>query len=124
MRGTAILLALVALFPYRALPVQSATDAREILKRTGETYRQLKSYQFEGTFSNDQRGGDARSFTEGPIILAAVRPNRYRIEFKSPFGGGSLRVSDGVTFSQYSGFGRQYSRHPVGAVDANDHPPP
>ncbi len=62
----------------------SALDAKAILKQVVETYKNLKSYHFEGRYTTEQRieafGVKDEMRREELFVAAAVKPDRSRLE--------------------------------------------
>lgn len=74
-----------------------ADDAAQILKNTEDTYRTLKSYDFEGTTTSETKVGASVSKTETSFVVAFQEPNQFRLEYDYPAAGKWERVSDGKT---------------------------
>src|SRR5579872_5273744 len=74
-----------------------ADDAAQILKNTEETYRNLKSYAFEGTTTSETKMGSTISKSETSFVVAFKQPNEFRLEYDYPSAGKWERVSDGKT---------------------------
>lgn len=91
------LMSLALLTPGRGL----CEDAIQILHKVGQTYRNLKSYHFEGTTVAETRSAGAKSTSETEFIIAYAAPNKFRVEFRYPNAGSWIRVSDGRTLSRY-----------------------
>jgi outer membrane lipoprotein-sorting protein len=72
-----------------------ADDAAQILKSTEETYRNLKSYAFEGTTTSETKVGASTSKSETSFVVAFKEPNEFRLEYDYPAAGRWVRVSDG-----------------------------
>lgn len=67
---------------------QTQPDARELLKKVGETYQKLKSYQFEVSrtteIMTENLNAKSETRSQETFSLAAVKPDRSRGEVKSP----------------------------------------
>jgi peroxiredoxin/outer membrane lipoprotein-sorting protein len=107
----AALLALTLAGPARAEP---APDARALLQQVGDAYRALTSYHFEGTM-NTRMSGSGEQSLEVPMILAADRAGRMRLDLRHPQQGGLL-VSDGRQTSTCIYSLNQYTQKPAEAV--------
>ena len=99
------------------LPAADAPDARKVLDSVARTYRNLASFQFEGTIAVSMtRQGTHESF-EIPVILAAEKPGRARTEMRNPTMG-MVVVTDGTTLTSYSQQAHQYTREPAPKLSA------
>jgi len=107
----AALLALTLAGPVRAEP---APNARALLQQVSEAYRALTSYHFEGTMNTRMSGGADQSL-EVPLVLAADRAGRTRLDLRHPQQGGLL-VSDGRQTSTYIYSLNQYMQKPAETV--------
>jgi peroxiredoxin/outer membrane lipoprotein-sorting protein len=107
----AALLALTLAGPARAAP---APDARALLQQVSAAYRALTSYHFEGAMNTRMSGGADQSL-EVPLVLAADRAGRTRLDLRHPQQGGLL-VSDGRQTSTYIYSLNQYTQKPAEAV--------
>jgi peroxiredoxin/outer membrane lipoprotein-sorting protein len=107
----AALLAVTLAGPVRAEP---APDARALLLQVSDAYRALTSYHFEGTMNTRMSGGANQSI-EVPMVLAADRAGRTRLELRHPQQGGLL-VADGRQSSTYIYSLNQYTQKPAEAV--------
>ncbi|HVN77855.1 MAG TPA: thioredoxin domain-containing protein, partial [Terriglobia bacterium] len=63
---------------------QNDGQALQILMRMAETYRGLKSYQFEGVMKQESKAVGYQQTGETPILKAAVLPDKLRIEWGWP----------------------------------------
>jgi peroxiredoxin/outer membrane lipoprotein-sorting protein len=116
----AALLALTLAGPSRAAP---APDARALLQQVSDAYRALTSYHYEGTIDIRMSGGMDQSL-QVPLILAADRAGRVRLDLRHPQQGGLL-VSDGRQTSTYVYSLNQYTQSPAEAVaDSSSMPKP
>jgi thiol-disulfide isomerase/thioredoxin len=108
----ALLLACALTLPARA---QQPPDARALLQKVTETYRGLNSYRFEGVMSITVGGGGSipQSF-EVPLLVAAERSGRARVDVRNPQMGMTL-VSDGKQLVTFLPSLKQYTRKPAEA---------
>jgi len=74
-----------------------ADDASQILKQTEETYREVKSYHFEGSTVSETKVEKSVSKSESSFVVAFEKPNKFRVEYVYPTAGNWVRVSDGKT---------------------------
>ncbi len=94
---------------------QSDGQALEVLKRMAETYRSLKSYQFEGVMKRESKAEGYQQTREIPILKAAVLPDKLRIERGWPKNKMVL-VSNSQDSWLYLAQLRQYSRTNPGDI--------
>ena len=108
----ALLLACALILPARA---EQPTDARALLQKVTEAYRGLNSYHFEGVISITVGGGGGipQSF-EVPLLAAAERSGRVRVDVRNPQMGMML-VSDGKQIVTFLPSLKQYTRKPAEA---------
>jgi peroxiredoxin/outer membrane lipoprotein-sorting protein len=86
-----------------------APDARALLDGVSRTYRSLSSFHFAGRADVDMvRQGAPQSF-HFPLVAAAAKPGRWRIDMQSP-SMGMVMVADGKTVTTYSEQLNQYTR--------------
>ena len=86
-----------------------ATDPKAMLARVAETYRNLKSYEFDLTLLTDIRSAAGRKSVETHIELTNVRPDKLRILISG--GLGEVQVySDGAVSSIFVPALKQYTR--------------
>jgi thiol-disulfide isomerase/thioredoxin len=106
----ALLLACALTLPARA---EQPPDARALLQKVSETYRGLNSYRFEGVMSITVGGGGGipQSF-EVPLLVAAERSGRVRVDVRNPQMGMML-VSDGKQIVTFLPSLKQYTRKPA-----------
>src|SRR5215475_1766452 len=99
--------------PNRANPQTNATDAKAILKQVAETYKNLRSYQFEGRYTLEQVtesvGLKDEIKREELFVNAAIKPDRSRIESKNTHIS-VTSVSDGKTKWLYAPGPNQYTK--------------
>jgi peroxiredoxin/outer membrane lipoprotein-sorting protein len=107
----AALLALTLAGPVRAEP---APDARVLLQKVSDAYRALTSYHFEGAM-NVRMSGAVEQSLDVPMVLAADRTGRLRVDIRNPQMGG-LSVSDGRQTSTYIYSLNQYAQKPAEPV--------
>ena len=106
--GTVVaLLAFAALRP--PLAAQEKGDALELLRKVGESYRNLKSYYFQSVTVLENRSELLFERIEMPSMAAENRPGRLRTEVRSPFTE-EWTVSDGQTTWVYMPRLKQYMR--------------
>lgn len=99
---------LIVFFSPSGLP-QQKNGAINILEKTQETYRSLKSIQIEGITVTDLRGTDVQSKIEDHFKAAFVAPAKLRVEHSSP-ATNVLLVSDGHTAWIYSPLNNTYAK--------------
>ena len=72
---------------YRPVSQTSAPDAIAIIKQVADTYKNLRSYHFEGRYTKERvseyMGLKNEWKAEGLFVDAAIKPNRFRIESKN-----------------------------------------
>ena len=105
--------------PNRANPQTNATDAKAILKQVAETYKNLRSYQFEGRYTLEQItesvGLKDEIKREELFVNAAIKPDRSRIESKNTHIS-VTSVSDGKTKWLYAPGPNEYTKTEEGPV--------
>lgn len=102
---------LVTAFFTLLLPLfaQTAPDAKDLLKQSGEALNKLRSYQYESEMATEM------TMAENPLkmtmtnSIAAVNPDRKRVESKSQMGGLTL-ISDGEYTWIYVPMLNQYTK--------------
>ncbi|HEY7180500.1 MAG TPA: DUF2092 domain-containing protein, partial [Blastocatellia bacterium] len=108
------------LFLYISASAQPAPDAQAILKKINETYRNLKSYQFEYKTVIDLRterdGLTSTQHNESMSRITAVRPDRIRVETQDSLSS-VLFIADGHTVWLYSSQMNAYTKRAPGTVD-------
>ncbi len=91
----------------------AAPDAKAILKQVAETYKNLKSYHFEGRLTteqvNESMGLRDERKAEELFVNAAIKPGRYRIESKNA-NFSVTHVSDGKTKWVYAPSINEYAK--------------
>ncbi len=90
-----------------------ADDAAQILKNTEETYRNLKSYAFEGTTTSETKMGASISKSAMSFVVAYKEPNEFRLEYDYPAAGKWERVSDGKTLWNHRSITKESKETPV-----------
>lgn len=90
-----------------------ADDAAQILKNTEDTYRNLKSYAFEGTTTSETKVGASISKSETSFVVAFKEPNEFRLEYDYPSAGNWVRVSDGKTLWNHRSITKESKETPV-----------
>jgi outer membrane lipoprotein-sorting protein len=142
-RGKAALfcLASLALSVSPCLRAQQLT-ASDILKKLGETYQQVQSYQVSAEMVTQITAGELR-FNQGQadtpgsstggvlyasspipvykseVELAVVNPGKYRLQIKDP-SSEVLVVTDGATSWTYSPTKKEYTEKPLSVATATD----
>jgi len=91
-------------------------QVREILNRTGETYRELKSCRFITLKKYELVRNSKVVMGEDRISLAMVKPGQYRLEMKDPLKE-VLLVSDGETTWTYLPKTKSYTKQQVSFSD-------
>jgi cytochrome c biogenesis protein CcmG, thiol:disulfide interchange protein DsbE len=88
-------------------------DAKAILKQVAETYKNLKSYHFEANVKSEQKtesmGMRKLYISEEEFVLAAIAPDRSRMESRNPEFS-MANISDGQTTWTYSPVRNEYAR--------------
>lgn len=82
-----------------------ADDAGQIVTSVADTYRNLKSYRFEG--ETVRHMGARESADELKFDIAFEGPDKFRISYKYPTAGDWIRVSDGKTLTRYRSISKQ-----------------
>ncbi|MGH9753415.1 MAG: redoxin domain-containing protein [Blastocatellia bacterium] len=97
----------------------TASDAKAILRQVAETYKNLRSYHFEGRHTTEQviesRGLKNETKREELFVIAAIKPGRSRIESKSAHFS-VTSVSDGKTKWVYTPGANEYIKSEEGAA--------
>ena len=105
--------------PNRANSQTTAPDAKAILKQVAETYKNLRSYHFEGRYTLEQVtesiGLKDEFKREELFVNAAIKPDRYRIESKNTHIS-VTSISDGKTKWVYAPGPNEYTRTEEGPV--------
>ena len=90
---------------------QERDEARGILKKVAETYRNLKSYYFESNIVVHVKRGQTQVTIDSPIVLAAVRPDKMRMEIKrSPMMLDWVVISNGSTTWEFIPTRNEYTK--------------
>ena len=99
----------LAVQPFEALPGQeSGTSLLESVERR---YKSLDSYQFEGTISSQVRSAAGEINIDAPFVMAAIKPDKLRVEIKSPaMGLEYFSIASGTTTWEYLPRQGQYTR--------------
>jgi len=94
-------------------------EPRALLKTVSETYRDLKRYHFEAQSITETKTkgpqGESERWSKESVIIAAIKPDRLRIETKNPTLNVTL-VSDGQTRWVCAPKFKQYTRRAAGAA--------
>src|SRR5262245_2246810 len=105
--------------PNRANSQTTAPDAKAILKQVAETYKNLRSYHFEGRYTLEQvtesRGLKDEFKREELVVNAAIKPDRSRIESKNTHIS-VTSISDGKTKWLYAPGPNEYTKTGEGPV--------
>src|SRR5262245_63346017 len=105
--------------PDRANSQTTATDAKAILKQVAETYKNLRSYHFEGRYTLEQViesiGLKDEMKREELFVNAAIKPDRSRIESKNTHIS-VTSVSNGKTKWVYAPGPNEYTKTEEGPV--------
>src|SRR5499426_1477417 len=105
--------------PNRANSQTTAPDAKAILNQVAETYKNLRSYHFEGRYTLEQVtesiGLKDEFKREELFVNAAIKPDRSRIESKNTHIS-VTSVSDGKTKWLYAPGPNEYTRTEEGLV--------
>jgi thiol-disulfide isomerase/thioredoxin len=106
MRFAAAILALVT-----AILPQGTPDGGDLLKQTGDAYNRLRSYQYELEMVTDITASGAPVRVTMTNSVAAVNPDKKRIETRSATSGArSTIVSDGSCTWFYNSVLNQYAK--------------
>jgi len=105
----ALLLALAVAAPAGA---QQPPETRALLQKVGEAYRALTSYHYQGRMVIRMVGAGMDQGFEVPVVLAAERSGRARVEVRHPQMG-MTTVSDGKQTTTYLPTLGQYTRKPA-----------
>jgi TonB family protein len=99
--------------PNRAGSQTTAPDAKALLRQVAETYKNLRSYHFEGRYTQEQvvesMGLKDESKREELFVNAAIKPDRSRIESKNT-NFSVTSVSDGKTKWVYAPGANEYTK--------------
>ena len=105
--------------PNRANSQTTAPDAKVILKQVAETYKNLRSYHFEGRYTLEQVtesvGLKDEFKREELFVNAAIKPDRSRIESKNTHIS-VTSISDGKTKWVYAPGPNEYTKTEEGPV--------
>jgi outer membrane lipoprotein-sorting protein len=94
---------------------QERDEARGILKKVAETYRNLKSYYFESNIVVKVKRGQTQVKMDSSIVLAAVKPDKMRMEIKkSPMMLDWVVISNGSTTWEFIPTRNEYTKKPGG----------
>ncbi|HEU0005538.1 MAG TPA: redoxin domain-containing protein, partial [Terriglobia bacterium] len=89
--------------------VRTIADAKVLLEKVAEIYRNLKTYEFDFTLVTEIRGAGGRKSVETQIELTTIRPDKLRMLISG--GLGELQVySDGATSWVFVPSLKQYTR--------------
>src|SRR5262245_34892878 len=105
--------------PNRANSQTTAPDAKAILKQVAETYKNLRSYHFEGRYTLEQVtesiGLKDEFKREELFVNAAIKPDRSRIESKNTHIS-VTSISDGKMKCLYAPGPNEYTKTGEGPV--------
>jgi outer membrane lipoprotein-sorting protein len=100
--------------PIPSTPQKNQGDGFQVLQKTSEIYKSMKSSYFEGLSTLEFTSKQANLKVDMPLVIADTRPNKVRFEMKDAKFGGT-RVSDGKSLWVYQPRTNQYTRKPVSA---------
>ena len=110
----------IILFLSLSASAQPTRDAHTILKKVNETYRNMKSYQFEYKTISDsktEREGLTSSMRDERLSrITAVRPDRIHVETQDSHSS-VVFIADGQTVWLYSSQLNAYTKRASGKVD-------
>ena len=93
-----------------------AQDAKEYLKRSAQTYKQLRSLQVEAEAERILDGAKTER-VKALITLYSVPPHKARVETKNTARKlQSLLISNGSTTTEYRAQRNEFTRMPVGSL--------
>lgn len=114
MRRTRIVTVMIPLIAFAVHSFDASPQSesgKSLLERVERTYNSLDSYQFEGTISSQVRSVASEINIDTPFVMAAIKPDRLRVEIKSPaFGLDCLLIASGTTIWEYLPLQGQYTR--------------
>lgn len=117
---TAVAVQTIVLFLSVSAGAQTAPDAQTILKKVNDTYRDLKSFQFEyktvSESKSEREGLTASTHNESRSRITALRPDRIHAETQDAHMS-VMFVSDGQSAWMYSSELNAYTKRPAGTVD-------
>ena len=93
------------MFCCACLSAQSGPNPQDLLRKVADTYKQSKSYQFEGVMRQNDK-------EETPVASAAVRPDMKRVENHGLRRDATLRVFDGQTVWDYRFASNEFTKQP------------
>ncbi len=94
-----------------------AQSGPEILQKTAATYKNLTSCHFESVTISTTRLGGAVTKSQLEMVVAFVKPNKARVEYKYPTGGGWVRVTDGQSTAQYRAWTKLFRKTAASPAD-------
>ena len=95
-----------------------SASAPEILNKVGETYKNLKAYEFVATRTSEVSARGVQQSGESHIALSAVKPDKYRLTIKDP-AKEVILVADGEVTWTYAPKLKQYTKQ-QGAMASED----
>jgi outer membrane lipoprotein-sorting protein len=96
-----------------------AQSAEAILQKTAETYRDLRSCHFESVTVSTTRVGETDSRSRLEMVVAYVKPDKARVEYRYPKGGSWVRVTDGRETAQYRAWTSQFRKAAATRTDVD-----
>ena len=84
-----------------------ADDAKQVVTKTADVYRNLKSYRFQGSTTRATDAHGTEGSNELKFDIAVENPDKFRIEYQYPTAGNWVRVSDGKTLTRYRSITKQ-----------------
>ncbi|MGH7807683.1 MAG: LolA family protein [Thermodesulfobacteriota bacterium] len=104
-----ITLSVLAVARFDALPGQES--GKSLLEKVERTYKNLDSYQFEGTISSQIESASGEISIDASFVMAAIKPDKVRVEIKSPaMGLEYFSIASGKTTWEYLPRQGQYTR--------------
>jgi outer membrane lipoprotein-sorting protein len=99
----------LAVTGFEALPGQES--GKRLLERVERTYNSLDSYQFQGTISSQVSSDAGVINIDSPFVMAAIKPDKVRVEIKSPaMGLEYMSIASGTITWEYLPRQGQYTR--------------
>ena len=96
---------------------QDQIDPARVLQRVAETYRAAHSYHFEATIVREMKSQGIYTKTEFPIVVAAIKPDRMRMEIRSAaMNVDILAISNGRTIWEYLPRQKEYTKRDVAEI--------
>lgn len=89
------------------------TEASEVLKKVSDTYRNLKTFHFDGQTVMEMKADGVFLRMEMPFTIAQGKPGQRKVMVKGPFETNKTIVSDGQTEWFYLHKEKQYTKKPI-----------